>query len=138
MQILLGEEGGALWEGLGKEAALRWKGVVKRVPHFAKTVGMATLFWKFKRRGKGRRSHCLGSDALVGQVRTEGARHILLERLGKLGRGGRPHFVGRSLGLCEVGNGRVFLRAWIHFARRVGREGHTLLEGLGQREGGTF
>ena len=40
-----------MWEGLGKEAALRWKGVVKRVPHFAKTVGMATLFWKIEGEG---------------------------------------------------------------------------------------
>ena len=33
---------------MGKEAALRCKGVVKRVPHFAKTVGMATFFWKIE------------------------------------------------------------------------------------------
>ena len=36
---------------MGREAALRWKGVVKRVPHFAKTIGMATLSWKIEGEG---------------------------------------------------------------------------------------
>ena len=43
---------------VGKEAALRWKGVVKRVSHFAKTAGMATLFWKIE--GEGATLHWAG------------------------------------------------------------------------------
>ena len=68
---------------MGREAALRWKGVVKRVPHFAKTVGMATFFWKIE--GEGATLHWAGGGCAGkkgrGRSKEEGkdGGHIVLE-----------------------------------------------------------
>ena len=109
----------ALWEGLGKEAALRWKGVVKRVPHFAKTVGMATFFWKIE--GEGATLHWAGGEFAGkkgrGSSKEEGkdGGHIVLEV---------------TLLLDRLGQRRQGTFCWKGWANWGGAGGHTLLEAL--------